>query len=63
MMVWIEVPEGWGWGPVRVLRGRLDDLGYYTEEHRLGWHVMLQVTATRAETAADPPAWRGSSPA
>jgi hypothetical protein len=33
-----------GWGPVRVLRSRLEDNGYHTEEYRLPRGVMIQVT-------------------
>jgi hypothetical protein len=30
----VEVPEGWewGWGPARILRGRLEDRSHWTEE-------------------------------
>jgi len=31
--IWIEPPEGWG--PTRLLIGRLEDLGYHVEEHRV----------------------------
>ena len=56
---WIEVPdESAGWGPVRILRGRLTDDGYHTEEHRVAGHVMIQVTGARPSAMSYPPAWR-----
>jgi hypothetical protein len=47
MQAWVEVPVGCGWGPVRILRGRLEDNGYHTEEYRLARGVMIQVTGSK----------------
>ena len=55
----MEVPGGWGWGPVRILRGRLEDDGYHTEEYRLARGVMIQLTGSKQTSMADPPAWQG----
>ena len=44
---WVEVPDGWGWGPVRMLRGRLEDDGYHTEEYRLARGIMIHVTGSK----------------
>jgi hypothetical protein len=61
MRAWIEVPdESSGWGSVRVLRGRLEDDGYHTEEYRVISHIMIYVTASRPSEIASPPAWRGA---
>ncbi len=62
MRAWIEVPAGWGWGPVQVLKGWLARAGYATEEHRVAGHVMLAVTGGRPAPGtprAWPPDWRG----
>ena len=60
MRAWIEVPGDLaGWGPLRTLRGRLEDDGYHTEEHRLARGVMIQLTGSRAAEMADPPRWQG----
>jgi hypothetical protein len=48
-----------GWGPVRILRGRLEDNGYHTEEYRLARGVMIQLTGSKPTSMADPPAWQG----
>ena len=57
--VWVEVPDGWGWGPVRMLRGRLEDDGYWTEEYRMARGIMIHVTGSRPAGMADPPRWQG----
>jgi hypothetical protein len=49
MQAWVEVPEGWGWGPVRTLRGRLEDEGSHTEEYRTTRGVMIQLTGQQAD--------------
>ncbi len=62
MRAWIEVPAGWGWGPVQVLKGWLARAGYAAEEHRVAGHVMLAVTGGRPAPGtprAWPPDWRG----
>jgi len=62
MRIWIEVPEGWGWGSVRVLRASLARDGYWTEEHRGAGHSMLALTGNRPEPGApiaQGPEWRG----
>ncbi len=62
MRAWIEVPAGWGWGPVQALRARLGQAGYATEEHRVAGHVMLAVTGGRPAPGtprAWTPDWRG----
>ena len=48
------------WGPVRILRGRLEDDGYHTEEYRMISHIMIHVTGSRPSEIASPPAWRGA---
>ena len=59
MQAWVEVPDEWGWGPIRVLRGRLEDGGYWTEEYRMARGVMIQVTGSKPAGMADPPRWQG----
>lgn len=59
MRAWVEVPNGWGWGPVRVLRGRLEDDGYWTEEWRLARGIMIRLAGSRPAEMADPPHWQG----
>jgi hypothetical protein len=65
MRAWIEVPAGWGWGPVQVLKASAHRAGYAVEEHRVNGHVMLAVTGSRREPgaslAASPPDWRGGT--
>jgi len=58
---WVEVPGEWGWGPVRMLRGRLEDGRYHTDEYRLARGIMIHVTGSKSSEMADPPAWRGPS--
>jgi hypothetical protein len=63
MRVWVEVPDRWGWGPVRVLRTSLARDGYWTEEYR-GTGCMLAITGSRPGPGApmvSPPEWRGGS--
>ena len=59
MQVWVEVPGEWGWGPIRILRGRLEDDGYHTEEYRMLRGVMIQLTGGKPASMAVPPAWQG----
>jgi hypothetical protein len=61
MRAWIEVPDGWGWGPVRELRGELRRAGYHTEEHMVAGHTMIELTGSRPATVNYPPAWRGAT--
>jgi len=56
MRAWIEVPAGWGWGPVQELKTQVRGAGYFTEEHRVSGHIMLAVTATEPDPVS-PPAW------
>jgi hypothetical protein len=60
MRVWLEIPDGTGWGPLRVIRASLERAGYHTEEHRVAGHLMIQVTGSRPERVSYPPAWRGA---
>ena len=55
----MEVPDEWGWGPIRVLRGGLEDDGYWTEEYRMARGVMIRISGSKPAEVADPPAWRG----
>jgi hypothetical protein len=61
MRAWIEVPDGWGWGPIRVLRGHLADDGYWTGEYRIARGVMIRVSGAEVNELASPPEWRGAS--
>jgi hypothetical protein len=56
----VEVPEGWGWSRARILRGRLEDHGCWTEEYRMARGVVIHLTGSRATSIADPPAWQVS---
>ena len=59
MRAWVEVPvELAGWGAVRILRGRLEDVGYHTEEYRTARGVMIRLTGARLPDMADPPVAR-----
>ena len=51
------------WGPVRILRGRMEDDGYHTEEYRLARGIMIQLTGSRrpAEMADPRPVARSVS--
>ena len=44
MRVCIELPRDYGWGPVRILRGRMEDDGYQVTEIRSPSHILLAVT-------------------
>jgi hypothetical protein len=44
-----------------MLRGRLEDDGYHTDEYRMTRGVMIHVTGSKTSEMADPPAWRGRS--
>ena len=62
MRAWVEVPADLaGWGTLRILRGRLEDDGYWTGEYRLTRGVMIHVTGSKPPQMTDPPAWRGRS--
>jgi len=47
-----------GLGPIRILRGRLEDDGYHTEEYRMLRGVMIQLTGGKPASMADPPPGR-----
>ena len=53
MQAWVEVPDEWGWGPIRMLRGRLEDNGYHTSEYRMVRGVMIHVTGSKPSELAD----------
>lgn len=60
--MWVEVPDGWGWGPVQLLKTTLTGGGYHVEEHRVtasggGVRVVLALTGSpaRTSTMAVPP--------
>ena len=56
----MEVPgELAGWAPLRILRGRLEDDGYRTEEYRMARGVMIHLSGAKLTDMTDPPAWRG----
>ena len=60
MRAWLEVPgELAGWGPLRILRGRLEDDGYHTAEYRMARGIMVRLSGSELPDMADPPAWRG----
>ena len=60
MRAWVEVPgELAGWGPLRILRGRLEDDGYNTAEYRMARGIMIRLSGSEFPDMADPPAWRG----
>ena len=60
MRAWLEVPGDLaGWGPLRILRGRLEDDGYWTEEYRLARGIMIRLTGSRPTEMAGPPRWQG----
>ena len=44
MRACIELPRDYGWGPVRILRGRMEDDGYQVTEIRSSSHILLAVT-------------------
>ena len=47
MRACIELPRDYGWGPVRILRGRMEDDGYQVTEIRSPSHILLAVTGSR----------------
>ena len=49
MRACIELPRDYGWGPVRILRGRIEDDGYQVTEIRSSAHILLAVTGSRTE--------------
>ena len=44
MRACIELPRDYGWGPVRVLAGRLERDGYHVTEIRSPQHILLALT-------------------
>ena len=44
MRACIELPRDYGWGPVRLLRGRIEDDGYQVTEIRSSSRILLAVT-------------------
>ena len=44
MRACIELPRDYGWGPVRILRGRMERDGYHVTEIRSPSHILLAVT-------------------
>ena len=44
MRACIELPRDYGWGPVRILRGRMEDDGYQVTEIRYPSRILLAVT-------------------
>ena len=44
MRACIELPRDYGWGPVRILRGRMENDGYQVTEIRSPSHILLAVT-------------------
>ena len=46
MRACIELPRDYGWGPVRILRGRLEDDGYQVTEIRSSSRILLAVTGS-----------------
>ena len=44
MRACIELPRDYGWGPVRVLAGRLERDGYRATEVRSPQHILLALT-------------------
>ncbi len=53
MRACIELPRDYGWGPVRVLAGRLERDGYQVTQIRYPLHILLAVTGSRPLTALD----------
>ena len=55
MRACIELPRDYGWGPVRILRGRIEDDGYQVTEIRSPSHIRLAVTGgSRAGRETEP---------
>jgi hypothetical protein len=59
---WVEVPDELaGWGPLRILRGHLEDAGYWTEEYRFVRGIMIRLTGSRPTEMTDQPQWQGQT--
>jgi hypothetical protein len=54
MRACIELPRDYGWGPVRILRGRMEDDGYQVTEIRSSSHILLAVTGGRPGREVEP---------
>ena len=54
MRACIELPRDYGWGPARILRGRMEDDGYHVTEIRFPSHILLAVTGSRPGRERDP---------
>ena len=54
MRACIELPRDYGWGPVRILRGRMEDDGYQVTEIRTSSHILLAVTGSRPGRTTEP---------
>ena len=54
MRACIELPRDYGWGPVRILRGRMEDDGYQVTEIRSPSHILLAVTGGRPGRETEP---------
>src|SRR5271165_4748649 len=44
MRTWLELPRDYGWGPTRVLAGRLERDGYHVTEILSPQHILLALT-------------------
>ena len=49
-----RTPRNYGWGPVRILRGRMENDGYQVTEIRSSSHIMLAVTGGRPGREVEP---------
>ena len=56
MRACIELPRDYGWGPVRILRGRMEDDGYQVTEIRSSSRILLAVTGGRPGREVEPEA-------
>ena len=54
MRACIELPRDYGWGPVRILRGRMEDDGYQVTEIRSSSRILLAVTGGRPGREVEP---------
>ena len=54
MRACIELPRDYGWGPVRILCGRMEDDGYQVMEIRSSSHILLAVTGGRPGREVEP---------
>ena len=54
MRACIELPRDYGWGPVRILRGRMEDDGYQVTEIRSSSRILLAVTGGRPGRETEP---------